>query len=110
VTPLIEQAEQLVVGVWPVPRMPDGREGASRVLKFVREVRARRPAVFHAHLTWPLACKFGLVGAILARVPAIVATVHLYLEFPINPSILRSSAIVQPPVATLPCRIILRNI
>jgi hypothetical protein len=25
-TPLIEQAEQLGVEVWPVPRMPDGRE------------------------------------------------------------------------------------
>ncbi len=88
VAPLIEQAQQLHAELWPVPRMPDGREGASRVLRFARELRARQPAVFHAHLTWPLACKFGLVGAILARVPAIVATVHLYLEFPIDRSIL----------------------
>jgi glycosyltransferase involved in cell wall biosynthesis len=88
VVPLIEQAQALGVELWPVPRMPDGREGASRVLQFAREVRARRPAVFHAHLTWPLACKFGLVGAILARVPAVVATVHLYLEFPVDLSIL----------------------
>jgi glycosyltransferase involved in cell wall biosynthesis len=87
VAPLIEQAQKLNVELWPVPRMPDGREGASRVLRFALELRARRPAVFHAHLTWPLACKFGLVGAILARVPAIVATVHLYVEFPIDRSI-----------------------
>jgi glycosyltransferase involved in cell wall biosynthesis len=87
VAPLIEQAQKLDVELWPVPRMPDGREGASRVLQFARELRARRPAVFHAHLTWPLACKFGLAGAILARVPAIVATVHLYVDFPIDRSI-----------------------
>lgn len=94
VAPLIEQAQQLHVELWPVPRMPDGREGARRVLRFTRELRARRPAVFHAHLTWPLACKFGLVGAILARVPAIVATVHLYLEFPIDRSILMQQRLI----------------
>jgi glycosyltransferase involved in cell wall biosynthesis len=67
--------------------MPDGLLGVRRVWPFSRELRARQPDVFHAHLTWPLACKFGLVGAILARVPAIVATVQLYLEFPLGASI-----------------------
>jgi glycosyltransferase involved in cell wall biosynthesis len=98
VMPLIERAEELGAELWPVPRMPDGREGARRVLKFARALRARRPAVFHAHLTWPLACKFGLVGAILARVPAIVATVHLYLEFPIDLSILAQQRLIVAAV------------
>ena len=87
IMPLIEGAAQLGVDLWPVPRMPDGLSGARRVWAFSRELRTRRPDVFHAHLTWPLACKFGLVGAILARVPAIVATVQLYVDFPIDPSI-----------------------
>jgi glycosyltransferase involved in cell wall biosynthesis len=67
--------------------MPDGLQGARRVWPFSRELRARRPDVFHAHLTWPLACKFGLAGAIMARVPAVVATVQLYVEFPLDASI-----------------------
>jgi glycosyltransferase involved in cell wall biosynthesis len=94
VAPLIEQAQKLDVELWPVPHMPEGREGASRVLGFARKLRARRPAVFHAHLTWPLACKFGLVGALLARVPATVATVHLYVEFPIDRSILAQQRLI----------------
>jgi glycosyltransferase involved in cell wall biosynthesis len=38
--------------------------------------------VFHAHLTWPLACTYGLLAAILARVPAVVATVQLFVDIP----------------------------
>ncbi len=98
VAPLIERAAELNVELWPVPPMPLGRVGASRVLRFAREVRARRPDVFHAHLTWPLACKFGLVGAILARVPAIVATVQLFVDFPINPSILAQQRLIAAAI------------
>jgi glycosyltransferase involved in cell wall biosynthesis len=87
IAPLIAGAAQLDVELWPVPPMPDGLQGARRVWPFSRELRARRPDVFHAHLTWPLACKFGLVGAIIARVPAIVATMQLYVEFPLDASI-----------------------
>ena len=87
IAPLLEGATDLGVELWPVPPMPDGLIGARRVWPFSRELRTRRPDVFHAHLTWPLACKFGLVGAIIARVPAIVATVQLYVEFPLDASI-----------------------
>ena len=45
-----------------------------------------RPSVFHAHLSWPLAAKYGLVAAVLARVPAIVATVQLFPEFQLDRS------------------------
>lgn len=87
IAPLIEQAARLDIELYPVPRMPDGQLGARRVWAFSRKLRTRRPDVFHAHLTWPLACKFGLTGAILAGVPAITATIQLYVEFPLNPSI-----------------------
>jgi glycosyltransferase involved in cell wall biosynthesis len=64
-----------------VQPMPDGLAGARRVVPFARLLRRRRPEVFHAHLTWPLACKFGLAGAVLARVPAVVATQQLIPQF-----------------------------
>jgi glycosyltransferase involved in cell wall biosynthesis len=60
-----------------------------------RAVRAERPAVFHAHLSWPLACKYGIAAAWLAGVPAIIGTAHLYVE-------LRGSR--RPPVMFRPLR------
>lgn len=87
ITPLLQSATHQAVELWPVPRMPDGLEGARQLPQFIRGLQTRRPDIFHAHLTWPLACKFGLVGAIMARVPVIVVTVHLFVEFPLNLSI-----------------------
>jgi glycosyltransferase involved in cell wall biosynthesis len=87
IAPLLARARQLETALWPVPPMPDGRVGAARLPGFARELMRRRPAVFHAHLTWPLACKFGLMAAILARVPAIVATEQLFVEFRLDASI-----------------------
>jgi glycosyltransferase involved in cell wall biosynthesis len=65
----------------PVPRMPHGFDGARRAFRFAAMLRRRRPHVFHAHLTWPLACKFGLAAAAAARVPALVGTHHLVPPF-----------------------------
>ncbi len=98
ITPLLEGAARLDVELWPVPRMPDGREGAGRAWQFTRRLRARRADVFHAHLTWPLACKFGLLGAVLARVPAIVATVQLFVEFPLDLSIFTQQRLIYAGV------------
>ncbi|MBI2865280.1 MAG: glycosyltransferase family 4 protein [Chloroflexi bacterium] len=84
IAPLLEDAHRIDVPLWQVPRMPEGREGALRVPTFARQLSVRRPAVFHAHLTWPRACKFGLAAAILARVPAIVATLHLFVDLPVT--------------------------
>jgi glycosyltransferase involved in cell wall biosynthesis len=41
-------------------------------------LRRERPDVFHAHLSWPLAARAELATAILSRVPAVVATFHLF--------------------------------
>lgn len=79
--PLLEAAQRLEVTLRVVPRL-EGKQAAVRMMPFVRELRAECPAVFHAHLTWPLACRFALLGAALARVPAIVATEHLFVEIP----------------------------
>jgi glycosyltransferase involved in cell wall biosynthesis len=80
--PLLEGASNLGVELHAVPSLPLGKQGAIELPHFVRGLRALHPAVFHAHLTWPLSCKYGLVGAILARIPAVVATLHLFVELP----------------------------
>jgi glycosyltransferase involved in cell wall biosynthesis len=44
------------------------------------ELRKCRPSIVHVHLNWPLAGRYGILGALVARVPAIVATVHLFVK------------------------------
>lgn len=85
--PLLAEVRRLEVALWCVPRLPDGLLGARRMPGFAHELRARRPHVFHAHLVAPLACKYGLAAACLARIPAVVATVHLFVDFKIDRSI-----------------------
>jgi glycosyltransferase involved in cell wall biosynthesis len=78
--PLLAAARRLEVELWPVPRMPEGLVGARRALKLAAELRRRRPDVFHAQLTWSRSCKFGLAAALLARVPAVLATEHAFVD------------------------------
>ena len=82
VEPLWLGARSLDIAAVPVPPLPADRRGAARIPSFVRQLAALRPDVFHAHLTWPLACKWALLGAAVARVPAIVTTLHLFVELP----------------------------
>lgn len=81
---LIDAARDLDVLVHQVPPMPEGSRGAIRVAAFARTLRYVRPDIFHAHLTWALSCKYGLAGALLARVPAVVATQHLLIDAPLT--------------------------
>jgi glycosyltransferase involved in cell wall biosynthesis len=73
---LLDEARAAGVPVRTAPRVTDANL-LFRLPALVRAVSLDRPAVFHAHLNWPLACKFGLAAAAVRRVPAIVATVHL---------------------------------
>jgi L-malate glycosyltransferase len=86
VAPLVERALRLGAHVVAVPPTPFGLTGARRVPAFVGALRRAGPAVFHAHLSWPLSAKYPLASAVLARVPAVVATVHLYPSFTIDRS------------------------
>ena len=70
----------------PIPPLPLGIGGLQRVPALTRLLRRERPDVFHAHLSWQLACKFPLAAAVLARVPAVVATVQLYIDAPLGAS------------------------
>ena len=83
---LVERAAALDVECVAVPPLPLGLTGAARVPSLARLLHARRPTVFHAHLTWPLAAKWGLAAAAAARPPAVVATVHLFPELELGAS------------------------
>jgi glycosyltransferase involved in cell wall biosynthesis len=65
----------------PVGRMR-GIRGILGVRACARAISAESPAVFHAHLNWPLACSGGILAAALNRVPAVVATVQLFSALP----------------------------
>jgi glycosyltransferase involved in cell wall biosynthesis len=75
--PLAIEARKLGVETMAVPVRSKGLRG---IPPLVQQLRSLRADVFHAHLTWPLACRHGLVAAKLARVPAIVTTLHLFVE------------------------------
>src|SRR5438309_8070696 len=55
---LVEGAAAASCQLIPVAPMPEGLGGARRAVRFAAMLARRRPHVFHAHLTWPLACKF----------------------------------------------------
>jgi len=92
--PLAQPAGELDVPVRTIAPMPLGFAGSTRVPGLVRMLRRERPDVFHAHLSWPLAAKYPLMAAVLARVPAVVATVQLLPGFELDrPSLLQLRAL-----------------
>jgi glycosyltransferase involved in cell wall biosynthesis len=56
--------------------------GVASLPGLARTLRRERAAVFHAHQTWSLSCRYGIVAAALAGVPARVASAQLFLEMP----------------------------
>ena len=76
---LIVRAAELGIRTHAVPRVGRRRRLAG-LFRLWQAVRGERPAIFHAHLSWPLACKHGVQAAWLARVPGIVGTAQLYMK------------------------------
>jgi len=89
---LLEGARRLDLRVRALPRLG---WPAARVVQFARLLRAERPAIVHAHMSWPLACRYELLGAITAGVPAIIATEHLFSDVP-----WRRSRLIQRLICT----------
>jgi len=77
VAPLAARAAELEVPVRRIPPMPLGLTGARRVPALARLLRAERPEVFHAQMSSPVACKWGLTAAVAARVPVVLGTVQV---------------------------------
>jgi glycosyltransferase involved in cell wall biosynthesis len=87
VTPLLtKRAAELGVPARTISATPLGVTGARRVPAIVQVLRHERPDVFHAHLPVPLSAKYPLAAAVLARVPAVLATVQLVGPFKIDRS------------------------
>jgi glycosyltransferase involved in cell wall biosynthesis len=84
--PLAERAAELEVPVRRVPPTPLGLSGARRVPAMAAMLRREHPALFHAHLSWPLAAKYALAAAALSRVPGVIATLQLIPEFELERS------------------------
>lgn len=82
--PLLEGARNAGIALWAVPEMPPGKNGLAPTLRFARALRARKPDVFHAHLTWQYSCRNALLASWLAGVPARIATVQLTLDVPFS--------------------------
>ena len=83
---LLQEATRLDVELVEFPRLPLGLTGARQVPAFKAMLHTKRPAVFHAHLSSPLACKWGLAAALFEQVPAVVATLHLWVEMSYTPA------------------------
>jgi glycosyltransferase involved in cell wall biosynthesis len=83
-TPVAAAAAELGAQVRPVPDVSLGPAGARAMTRLIRDLRRERPAVFHAHLAWPLAARLPLCAALVARVPAVVATFHLFPPAPLR--------------------------
>lgn len=76
---LAARAQDLGVEIVAVPPMHGASNTVCIMLRLFVLLRALRPAVFHANLHWTLAARVGLIAAMLARVPAIVATLHTWV-------------------------------
>ena len=65
-----------------VERGASPMRGVASIPALARALRRERAVVFHAHQTWSLSCRYGIVAAALARVPARVASAQLFVEMP----------------------------
>jgi len=76
--------EAVAVGVpaHAIPHANGPSAGIAGIAPLVRALRRERAMVFHAHQIWSLSCRYGIVAAALARVPARIATAQLFVEMP----------------------------
>ncbi len=77
--PLLDGVKQAGLEARTVPRI-EGRFRAVRSAQFAAALHSMRTAVFHAHQTWQDSCRFALLTASLARVPAVVATLQVFAQ------------------------------
>ena len=76
---LVSGARALGASVESAP-IVSGKLDVPHLVALTGCIRRQAAAVFHAHLHWPLACKYGIAAARAARVPVVVATAQLHVE------------------------------
>lgn len=84
---LADEAAARGIPTFAVERGASPARGIASIPALARAFRRERAAVFHAHQTWSLSCRYAIVAAALARVPARVASAQLFLEMPANRAI-----------------------
>ena len=83
VLPLTQQLRKLGIETYPAPAVLNVRH-LGDVLRFAAVLRRLRVDIFHAHKTWPPACRWGLLAAVLARCRVIVSTDQLRFPWPLS--------------------------
>lgn len=81
VEPIRARAEAADVPVQMIPPLPLGLSGARQVPALRSLLRRARPDVFHAHMSSPVAAKWGLTAAVLAGVRAVLGTVQVISDY-----------------------------
>jgi glycosyltransferase involved in cell wall biosynthesis len=79
---LAQEATALGVPTRPFPRVTRPARGVASLPSLASALRREETAVFHAHQTWSLSCRYGIVAAGIAQVRAVVASAQLFLEMP----------------------------
>jgi glycosyltransferase involved in cell wall biosynthesis len=79
---LADEASALGVPTRAIAGVERPTQGVASIPALASALRRERAAVFHAHQTWSLSCRYGIVAAALARVPARVASAQLFIEMP----------------------------
>jgi glycosyltransferase involved in cell wall biosynthesis len=79
---LAQEASALGVPTRAIPAPMTAAQGVRSIPGLALALRRERAAVFHAHQTWSLSCRYGIVAAALARVRARVASAQLFVEMP----------------------------
>lgn len=79
---LAEEAAALDVPTRAIAAVEQPMLGVASIPELVRALKWDEAEVFHAHQTWSLSCRYGIVAAALARVPVRVASAQLFLEMP----------------------------
>jgi glycosyltransferase involved in cell wall biosynthesis len=79
---LVDDASALGVPTRAVAAVERPLRGVASLPGLALAIRRERPAVFHAHQTWSLSCRYGIVAAALSQVPARVASAQLFIEMP----------------------------
>ena len=79
---LASEASALGVTTRAIATPATAAQGVASLPGLALAIRRERAAVFHAHQTWSLSCRYGIVAAALARVRARVASAQLFVEMP----------------------------
>ena len=79
---LASEASALGVTTRAIAAPATAAQGVASLPGLALAIRRERAAVFHAHQTWSLSCRYGIVAAALARVRARVASAQLFVEMP----------------------------